>query len=479
MTLRKVAASALFCAGMTCISGYAEQMVVDNAFDPAIYETELAAIDKDAYEWGVALSGGGLRSSLFAYGAMKALYDLGILENIDVISSVSGGGYTAFSLVTTKHQGKFGSAFFSGSEIYQQTCELITRGNFVTVPNALGAALSLNPRKKSIELYENAIARTYGRGELAGYEMDALLASVKTGENPFWIVNTTLIRSNNALEVYEFTPYWNGNDLLDYVTWENEAISVNKAVAISGAAFAPLLKQTLQTSNANAPDGKILLSDGGHSENLGALALIKRGVSNIIIVDAEHDPQYKFGAVRKLRDHLSPLGLELKIDDAVGEPNGERLKTAVFQGEVIEANDASGGRKVSNIFYVKMSFPESMDSLFEDEEELKRGEMAHKQYFETLEAGKDVDGNWNCGDVRNIQLDLAAWTKYNIGSYSNYLHSRSYVDAIDLPGDFFTAKFPQYTTVDQSFYLDQALAFIGIGYFEALELKRMLDAVPN
>ena len=49
-------------------------------------------------DWGLALSGGGLRSAAFSIGAMKALYDLGLLDDIDVISSVSGGGYASFWL---------------------------------------------------------------------------------------------------------------------------------------------------------------------------------------------------------------------------------------------------------------------------------------------------------------------------------------------------------------------------------------------
>lgn len=51
-------------------------------------------------EWppkiGLALSGGGTRSASFNIGVLKALHELGILEEVNVISSVSGGSYAAY-----------------------------------------------------------------------------------------------------------------------------------------------------------------------------------------------------------------------------------------------------------------------------------------------------------------------------------------------------------------------------------------------
>src|SRR5262245_17588401 len=71
-------------------------------------------------DWGLALSGGGLRSAAFSIGAMKALYDAEIMDKIDVISSVSGGGYASYWLYsrympgdTRFGAGAFGEARFS------------------------------------------------------------------------------------------------------------------------------------------------------------------------------------------------------------------------------------------------------------------------------------------------------------------------------------------------------------------------------
>ncbi len=45
---------------------------------------------------GVALSGGGSKASSFAMGVLAGLHDTGVLQEVDVISSVSGGGYAAY-----------------------------------------------------------------------------------------------------------------------------------------------------------------------------------------------------------------------------------------------------------------------------------------------------------------------------------------------------------------------------------------------
>lgn len=50
---------------------------------------------KDNKKIGLALSGGGYRAAAYHIGTLKALHNLGVLEKIDVISSISGGSITA------------------------------------------------------------------------------------------------------------------------------------------------------------------------------------------------------------------------------------------------------------------------------------------------------------------------------------------------------------------------------------------------
>src|SRR5262245_23841474 len=54
--------------------------------------------DPDANIVGLALSGGGIRSAAFCLGALQALHEGKVLEKVDYLSTVSGGGYIGCSL---------------------------------------------------------------------------------------------------------------------------------------------------------------------------------------------------------------------------------------------------------------------------------------------------------------------------------------------------------------------------------------------
>jgi hypothetical protein len=60
----------------------------------------------------------------------------------------------------------------------------------------------------------------------------------------------------------------------------------------------------------------IYVSDGGHSENLGAFALVRRLCEEIVIVDAEYDPHYAFPAYFNLKRAIAEeMGAELVVND--------------------------------------------------------------------------------------------------------------------------------------------------------------------
>ena len=64
---------------------------------------------EDAKLVGLALSGGGVRSSTFCLGALQALDEAKVLDRVDYLSTVSGGGYIGCSLSSALQttQGKF------------------------------------------------------------------------------------------------------------------------------------------------------------------------------------------------------------------------------------------------------------------------------------------------------------------------------------------------------------------------------------
>ncbi|ODN70060.1 hypothetical protein [Methylobrevis pamukkalensis] len=63
---------------------------------------------------GIALSGGGIRSSTFCLGVLQALHQFGVIDRADYLSTVSGGGYIGTSLTATS-VASGGDFVYSGS----------------------------------------------------------------------------------------------------------------------------------------------------------------------------------------------------------------------------------------------------------------------------------------------------------------------------------------------------------------------------
>src|ERR1051326_6666840 len=81
----------------------------DGPKTPLTFEQVLA--QEDAVLGGkqrsaLCISGGGIRSATFALGALQGLAELGILQNFDYLSTVSGGGYIGSWLTAWKERWK-------------------------------------------------------------------------------------------------------------------------------------------------------------------------------------------------------------------------------------------------------------------------------------------------------------------------------------------------------------------------------------
>ncbi|MBI5917543.1 MAG: hypothetical protein HY842_19415 [Bacteroidetes bacterium] len=71
-----------------------------------------AAENFEGTKFGIAMSGGGIRSATINLGFLKTLNHFKILEKADYLSTVSGGGYTgAYVQSTVKEEGGYGSLF--------------------------------------------------------------------------------------------------------------------------------------------------------------------------------------------------------------------------------------------------------------------------------------------------------------------------------------------------------------------------------
>jgi hypothetical protein len=106
------------------------------------------------------------------------------------------------------------------------------------------------------------------------------------------------------------------------------------------------------------------LSDGGHAENLGLYSLIERGTRRILVVDAEHDPDYEFESLKRIKANLkSQLNIELSCAKD-GEPDNCPLAGNYMQnqGDGVFELKASGfpWQEDSMIIYVKLSVDERL-----------------------------------------------------------------------------------------------------------------------
>lgn len=529
-------------------------------------------------EWGLALSGGGIRSSLFSIGVMKSLYDAGILQKISIISSASGGGYAAYWLLSSDYGDTnqvFGDNRFGRGRTLVNYCRLMTSGNYVPYME-----IAKHPFKRHT-MNQCAIERTYS-GDIAeisnaefyagrntyydkcmsghseapsiaeyfqGVEdkkipyfiFNTTLADVKNYKPAFAISNACLVQPTpkNVLEQrafqgnpppfrnacpgwvegqYQFTPLLSGNEMFGMKVWpkqdqcptpENKQISpkLSKVVAIAGAALRGPLGPWVTHPHGDAiADPKIKLSDGGHSDNLGAMALIQRGVNNIIVVDAEMDEELTFEAYYILEDRLRAWGLRLenevlssreRIQDKVKwwrrTPTPE-IKEGVFIARVYDENN----NLVSTLHYIKMSLLGRVEEQLGDYwfSGAKARWENSKQEFERIKiinllrlnsdiryVAADKKVHWRnspSGRVREVRTTdgvrrgLGEWRCDDLldsGNRERFDAEKLIMEeaALRMHGDF-KKDFPHFTTIDQSFYIDQSMAWIGLGYLSGKNL---------
>jgi hypothetical protein len=108
----------------------------------------------------------------------------------------------------------------------------------------------------------------------------------------------------------------------------------------------------------------LYVSDGGHSDNLGAYALLKRQCRTMIIVDAEHEAAgpYVFAGYVKLKTQLrAEMQLDLQIPDidqylegARGGPESIRLPPPLAAGLARSTVSAPSTRPMS-VVYIKLA----------------------------------------------------------------------------------------------------------------------------
>ena len=101
----------------------------------------------------------------------------------------------------------------------------------------------------------------------------------------------------------------------------------------------------------------IYLNDGGASENLGLFSLVRRGVKQIIVVDAEHDPESTFQAAKFVKNSLKEYGLTFTLTQPDGGINvyDAEPDEAVIEGKITGLVDEKGKVADINLIYIKLA----------------------------------------------------------------------------------------------------------------------------
>ena len=442
-------------------------------------------------QWGLALSGWGIRSAAFQLGVLKYLYNqnnssqMGYpsLNDIDLISSVSGGGYTSHLLYTTydrENKGKYDFGYFilDDEHFSESICNVYTRGNFVVYPYLLWNWLppsSTSPKK----YYEQQIRRTFGYKDMPEtYQlyMEDLVPYLSDPKQkiPYPIINLTIDGQNKwRYKLFEITPLHEGNDVIGYVPLTHKKTTFSRSVTISAAAIENLLEQEIDNPNPNLGgyESTLTVYDGGKSENMGAVALIRRGIPNIIVSDAEHDPTMGYGGYHVLLDGIQGAGYTVS-----------HFKTNEKSQGFLHFSVSKNGIKQSDVYYIKMQLP---TEIFSQERNTAFGYSASEQIVERVKyescssAKNEFDNVFGATDfedpyeewLKYASLDYKYFLNDSDSLYASWIRTKiKLLNLLTVKSSFFEYSFPHISTADQGLYIDQTLALMGLGYQQANKL---------
>ena len=290
---------------------------------------------------GLALSGGGARAMAFHLGCLRALHDLGILNRVQILSTVSGGSvigalyaandepFPAFearvraALARGLARPTIRTAFRTAEGIKALLCWVVVGSAnllFVALTWLLWLGSLLLPAGRRLrwpgENWHLPLRRFASRTTIFRRAVDDALFKGKRlrdlqGRRPLLIINAAELRTGSA---FYFTPSESGSWRLGRLARPD--ISLAHAVTASAAypMFLPALDEELPFDKRDGARRaeRVTLTDGGVYDNLGlaplwpdrdpAISLNAEPVDTIICCRAgyglRHDPPSQFMIAR-------------------------------------------------------------------------------------------------------------------------------------------------------------------------------------
>lgn len=212
--------------------------------------------------FGLCLSGGGFRATLYALGVARYLAEAGILEDLAVVSGVSGGSVAAASLLAGVASDPAAlSAERFGATVFEPL---------------VGSVSTTNLRNRALRRW--ASSRAVGRGQARNLTLSGVLAEAlyphvgalaSLPRSPQLVITAADLSTGRA---FRFSQEFIGNFNWGYASTP-EDMAVATAVAASAAAppwFPPLQLVTAGIGFKREPPSVLSITDGGVYDNLGA-----------------------------------------------------------------------------------------------------------------------------------------------------------------------------------------------------------------
>lgn len=261
---------------------------------------------------GLSLSGGGSRAIAFHLGCLRALNDLGILEKIGALSTISGGSVIGAYFAYTPEK--------SFDEFESDVRGILRRGLQRSIGLELAKPQNLLPCLISFILAQiHELIGVVGK-ELPGFHRypsrtdlfqkvlyrdmyPGLVMSSPRRNNLSVVIGSCEIRTGSA---FRFSDESSGSWRLGKLTEE-----VNLAFAVAASAaypiFLPALDRTWRFQKEDhVKDHRILLTDGGIYDNLG-----------IQVLEPERDPEVSF--------HTFPCDYLIVCNAGQGQESGRTI----------------------------------------------------------------------------------------------------------------------------------------------------------
>jgi len=339
---------------------------------------------------GLAMSGGGIRSNAFQLGLLSGLYEAGLLKYVDYISAVSGGSWAAGAYKSFPDEDKilfnYLDSISSKEEIakfdnaddkylfntYSEATKRI-RDSFFNIFKPTGyfgndtwrymlakRCLETDPLMSDLDTLKNAVKRPF---LIINSTHDGSIFSSNSKNFPMEITSKhigTMADCGNTNYCGPFSEDYN-SIFITGESWKNKRMRLSHAMSISGAVAPPQLKVLNTYFPLDVPGKenltireKFILTDGGQSENLGALPLAYRNLDFIVISDAAYDKKYSNEDLEDFKNQSKNLlGYEVKVDT----PNN---RDYITKGPYFDENN----KAIGCVLYIKPPDIEHLDQFF-------------------------------------------------------------------------------------------------------------------